>query len=85
MFDAMELPGPDRTSAHFELVCCKCVDTYVTVKRNQNQICWKFTKVCVCVCVCVRVCVCVCAWAWAGVGGACGVCSPTAAWVRATL
>lgn len=24
---------------------CKCVDTYVTVKRNQNQICWRWSKV----------------------------------------
>jgi SAM-dependent methyltransferase len=24
---------------------CKCVDTYVTVKRNQNQICWRWRKV----------------------------------------
>ncbi len=31
--------------AHFELVSCKCVDTYVRVKKNQNQICWKWTKV----------------------------------------
>jgi hypothetical protein len=22
-----------------------CLDTYVTVKKNQNQICWKFKKV----------------------------------------
>jgi hypothetical protein len=26
-------------------MCCKCVDTYVTVKKNQNQIYWKFQKV----------------------------------------
>lgn len=36
------------SSEHFELICCKCVDTYVTVKRNQNQICWKFKKVGLC-------------------------------------
>lgn len=46
IFDRAELPSPDGgSSAHLELVCCKCVDTYVTVKKNQNQICWKFTKV----------------------------------------
>jgi phosphoethanolamine N-methyltransferase len=45
IFDAAQLPGADGTSAHFELVCCKCVDTYVTVKKNQNQICWKFNRV----------------------------------------
>lgn len=33
------------SSSHLELLCCKCVDTYVTVKRNQNQICWKYHKV----------------------------------------
>ena len=31
--------------AHYELVSCKCVDTYVRVKQNQNQICWKWKKV----------------------------------------
>eukprot|EP00878_Enallax_costatus_P026825 GHUV01028827.1.p1 GENE.GHUV01028827.1~~GHUV01028827.1.p1 ORF type:complete len:438 (+),score=126.26 GHUV01028827.1:78-1391(+) len=46
MFDKAELPSSDgASSAHLELVCCKCVDTYVTVKKNQNQICWKYQKV----------------------------------------
>ncbi len=31
--------------ASYELVSCKCVDTYVRVKKNQNQICWKWCKV----------------------------------------
>lgn len=47
MFDGAELLSADGSSStHLQLVCCKCVDTYVTVKKNQNQICWKFTKVC---------------------------------------
>jgi hypothetical protein len=46
MFDGAELVSSDgSSSSHLELVCCKCVDTYVTVKKNQNQICWKFQKV----------------------------------------
>jgi phosphoethanolamine N-methyltransferase len=46
MFDGAEVVSPDSASSrHLELVCCKCVDTYVTVKKNQNQICWKFQKV----------------------------------------
>ena len=36
---------PDGRYSHFELVSCKCVDTYVRVKQNQNQICWKWRKV----------------------------------------
>lgn len=35
----------DGRYAHFELVYCKCVDTYVRVKQNQNQVCWKWVKV----------------------------------------
>jgi phosphoethanolamine N-methyltransferase len=31
--------------AHFELVLCKSVDTYVRVKQNQNQVVWKWRKV----------------------------------------
>ncbi|WIA44324.1 hypothetical protein OEZ86_007114 [Tetradesmus obliquus] len=46
MFDGAELVSADSSSScHLQLVCCKCVDTYVTVKKNQNQICWKFQKV----------------------------------------
>jgi phosphoethanolamine N-methyltransferase len=46
MFDGAEVVSADgASSSHLELVCCKCVDTYVTVKKNQNQICWKFQKV----------------------------------------
>jgi len=46
IFDKAEVVSADgQSSEHFELICCKCVDTYVTVKKNQNQICWKFQKV----------------------------------------
>ena len=36
---------PDGRVAHFELVLCKSVDTYVRVKQNQNQVVWKWRKV----------------------------------------
>ena len=36
---------PDGRVAHFELVLCKSVDTYVRVKQNQNQVVWKWKKV----------------------------------------
>jgi hypothetical protein len=39
------LPQPDGRVAHFELVLCKSVDTYVRVKQNQNQVVWKWKKV----------------------------------------
>lgn len=46
IFDAArETERPDGHAARYELVRCKCVDTYVRVKRNQNQVCWKWTKV----------------------------------------
>ena len=38
-------PQPDGRIAHFELVLCKSVDTYVRVKQNQNQVVWKWKKV----------------------------------------
>ena len=41
----LQVPQPRGRFAHFELVSCKCVDTYVRVKKNQNQICWKLRKV----------------------------------------
>lgn len=37
--------GAVQQVERFELRFCKCVDTYVQVKRNQNQICWKWVKV----------------------------------------
>lgn len=37
IFDAATATQPDGRRARFELVSCKCVDTYVRVKHNQNQ------------------------------------------------
>jgi phosphoethanolamine N-methyltransferase len=45
IFDSAEIEEADGRFAHYELVSCKCVDTYVRVKKNQNQICWKWVKV----------------------------------------
>ena len=45
IFDSVQQTLPDGRVAHLELVCCKSVDTYVRVKQNQNQVCWKWTKV----------------------------------------
>lgn len=45
IFDSVTLEQPDGRIAHLELVCCKSVDTYVRVKQNQNQVCWKWRKV----------------------------------------
>ncbi|CAL8468305.1 g7845 [Coccomyxa elongata] len=45
IFDNVETREADGRYAHFELVSCKCVDTYVRIKKNQNQICWKWQKV----------------------------------------
>lgn len=45
IFDECSVVEPDGRVAAFELVCCKSVDTYVRVKQNQNQVCWKWRKV----------------------------------------
>lgn len=45
IFDAVRHVQPDGKVAHLELVLCKSIDTYVRVKQNQNQICWKWRKV----------------------------------------
>lgn len=45
LFDSAEVEEANGCFAHYELVSCKCVDTYVRVKKNQNQICWKWVKV----------------------------------------
>lgn len=39
--------GDDGTAtwAHWELVACRCVEAYVRLKANQNQLCWKWRKV----------------------------------------
>jgi hypothetical protein len=38
IFDSVETREADGRYAHFELVSCKCVDTYVRIKKNQNQV-----------------------------------------------
>lgn len=43
--DSLENKEADGRYSHFELISCKCVDTYVRVKKNQSQICWKWKKV----------------------------------------
>ena len=45
IWEATEIEQPDGRFARYELVSCKCVDTYVRLKGNQNQICWKWRKV----------------------------------------
>lgn len=38
IFDSVETREADGRFAHFELISCKCVDTYVRIKKNQNQV-----------------------------------------------
>ncbi|KAK9831800.1 hypothetical protein WJX74_009654 [Apatococcus lobatus] len=45
VYDGLEHTEPDGRQSHFELVSCRCVDTYVQLKGNQNQVCWKWKKV----------------------------------------
>ena len=45
VYDGLEATEPDGRRSHFELISCRCVDTYVQLKGNQNQICWKWKKV----------------------------------------
>ena len=45
IFDGAHYNVADGQVSHLELVCCKSVDTYVRVKQNQNQVCWKWRKV----------------------------------------
>lgn len=45
IFDSTEVEVAPGKFASYDLVSCKCVDTYVRVKKNQNQICWKWRKV----------------------------------------
>jgi len=45
IFDNAKILRSDGGYDHFELVVCKSVDTYVRVKQNQNQVCWKWRKV----------------------------------------
>ena len=60
VFDGVRSATADGRLARFELVLCKSVDTYVRVKRNQNQVGaasvlgWgRRRTLIVCVCVCV--------------------------------
>ena len=43
--DARGLAADGTTPVRFELVTCRCVDTYVRLKQNQNQLCWKWRVV----------------------------------------
>ncbi|CAD7698098.1 unnamed protein product [Ostreobium quekettii] len=45
LFDAAHVDMPDGKQMRFELVGCRCIESYVAVKKNQNQICWKWKKV----------------------------------------
>lgn len=45
IFDGAEVAAGAGKASWLELVTCKCIDTYVRVKHNQNQICWKWRKV----------------------------------------
>lgn len=45
VFDCATRALEDGRVEHFELISCKCVDTYVRVKQNQNQIAWRWRKV----------------------------------------
>ena len=45
IWEGTEVQQADGRYARYELVSCKCVDTYVRLKGNQNQICWKWRKV----------------------------------------
>lgn len=52
--DSLENKEADGRYSHFELISCKCVDTYVRVKKNQSQICWKWKKVSHCLHTCLQ-------------------------------
>lgn len=47
LFDGAEIcvDAATDTWAHWELVACRCVEAYVRLKANQNQLCWKWRKV----------------------------------------
>ncbi|CAK0779821.1 hypothetical protein CVIRNUC_004862 [Coccomyxa viridis] len=45
IFDDIEMREKDGRYAHYELLSCKPVDAYCRIKKNQNQICWKWRKV----------------------------------------
>lgn len=43
--DARGVAADGVTKVRFELETCRCVDTYVRLKQNQNQLCWKWKVV----------------------------------------
>ena len=43
--DARGVAADGTTRVRFELETCRCVDTYVRLKQNQNQLCWKWRVV----------------------------------------
>lgn len=45
LFDGAEATMADGRIACFKLEFCKSLDSYVELKHNQNQLCWKLTKV----------------------------------------
>lgn len=45
VFDSTEHINSAGRCEHFELISCKCIDTYVRLKKNQNQVCWKWRKI----------------------------------------
>ncbi|GAQ87277.1 Phosphoethanolamine N-Methyltransferase [Klebsormidium nitens] len=45
IFAELRVAEADGSFSELQLVDCKCVDTYVTYKKNQNQVCWLWQKV----------------------------------------
>jgi phosphoethanolamine N-methyltransferase len=45
IFAGLHCQEADGSFWELQLVDCKCVDTYVTYKKNQNQVCWLWQKV----------------------------------------
>jgi 2-polyprenyl-3-methyl-5-hydroxy-6-metoxy-1,4-benzoquinol methylase len=45
MFDGARAVVAGGRHARWELVGCRCVEAYVKLKANQNQLCWKWRKV----------------------------------------
>ena len=45
LFDGVEIAEPCGGYAHYELISCRCVNAYIRLKGNQNQLCWKWRKV----------------------------------------
>eukprot|EP00244_Chara_vulgaris_P000034 TRINITY_DN1003_c0_g1_i4.p1 TRINITY_DN1003_c0_g1~~TRINITY_DN1003_c0_g1_i4.p1 ORF type:complete len:530 (-),score=125.00 TRINITY_DN1003_c0_g1_i4:1398-2912(-) len=45
LFDNLRIKESDGSISKFHLISCKCVATYVRMKRNQNQVCWLWEKI----------------------------------------